>query len=73
MRRNLRDKTPLAEIMRPMLLSEVIGQPHLTDLPLSQLQLGSFIFWGPPGSGKTTIARILGNLSQQEFVCISAI
>ena len=73
MRRNLSDKIPLAEMMRPTLLSDVVGQPHFTDLPLSQLQLGSFIFWGPPGSGKTTIARILGNLSQQEFVCMSAI
>lgn len=73
MKQILSNKTPLAEQMRPTLLQEVLGQPQLTALPLSQLETGSFIFWGPPGSGKTTIARILGSQSSQEFVRLSAV
>ena len=73
MNANSNDKIPLAEKMRPASLGDVIGQPQLTLLPLSQLESGSFIFWGPPGSGKTTIARILGTQSSQEFVKLSAV
>ncbi len=73
MNANSNDKTPLAEKMRPTLLQDVVGQPQLTSLPLSQLESGSFIFWGPPGSGKTSIARILGARSNQEFVRLSAV
>lgn len=73
MKQILSNKTPLAEQMRPTLLQEVLGQPQLTALPLSQLESGSFIFWGPPGSGKTTIARILGSQSSQEFFRLSAV
>ena len=73
MNANSNDKIPLAEKMRPVSLGDVIGQPQLTLLPLSQLESGSFIFWGPPGSGKTTIARILGTQSSQEFVKLSAV
>ena len=68
-----KNKIPLAEQMRPKNLDDVLGQSQLTSLPLSQLETGSFIFWGPPGSGKTTIARILGTQSNQEFVRLSAI
>ena len=67
------DTVPLAEQLRPTCLSDVVGQPQLTGLPFSQLQASSFIFWGPPGSGKTTLARILGAQTEQEFICLSAV
>ena len=56
---------PLADRLRPMALEEVIGQDHLVgaDGSLTQMiaggVLGSLVFWGPPGVGKTTIARLL--------------
>ncbi|MDA9816205.1 replication-associated recombination protein A [Alphaproteobacteria bacterium] len=73
MNSKLDENMPLAEQLRPKILEEVLGQPQLTELPKSQLESGSFIFWGPPGSGKTTIARILGEISGQEFVRLSAV
>ncbi|WP_424968071.1 replication-associated recombination protein A [Dinoroseobacter sp. S375] len=70
---------PLADRLRPAQLSEVIGQDHLLDEegPLGAMlaggSLGSVIFWGPPGVGKTTIARLLAHETDLEFVQISAI
>ncbi|MEJ7598344.1 MAG: replication-associated recombination protein A [Kofleriaceae bacterium] len=70
---------PLAERMRPRALSELVGQRHLMGPGriLSGLTPGraipSLILWGPPGSGKTTIARLLGEVVQAELVALSAV
>ena len=70
---------PLADRLRPQNLSEVVGQDHLLgpDGALSRLieagSLGSLIFWGPPGTGKTTVARLLANETNLQFEQISAV
>ncbi|UWQ14771.1 replication-associated recombination protein A [Aliiroseovarius sp. M344] len=70
---------PLADRLRPRTLSEVIGQEQVLgpDAPLGTMlaagSLGSLIFWGPPGVGKTTIARLLAQETDLHFVQISAI
>ncbi|WP_305856157.1 replication-associated recombination protein A [Balneatrix alpica] len=70
---------PLASRMRPRNLDEYIGQTHLLGpgqplrQALSQGRLHSMILWGPPGVGKTTLARLLANLGEAEFVTLSAV
>jgi putative ATPase len=70
---------PLADRLRPMRLEDVVGQEHLTgsDGALTRLirsgSLGSMIFWGPPGTGKTTVARLLAGRTGLAFEQISAI
>jgi putative ATPase len=71
--------TPLAERLRPRKLEDVVGQDHLlkTDGPIgrmvAQKRLASMILWGPPGTGKTTIARLLAEETGLEFQQISAV
>lgn len=70
---------PLADRLRPQSISDIVGQDHLLgpDGALTRLlrahTLGSLIFWGPPGTGKTTVARLLAHETTFAFVQISAI
>lgn len=70
---------PLADRMRPRQLDQVFGQSHLlgVDKPLRQAieanKLHSMLFWGPPGTGKTTIARLIAKYSDARFLTISAV
>jgi len=73
------DARPLAERMRPNALADVVGQAHLLadDQPLGrqvkQGRLSSTLLWGPPGCGKTTIARLLADATDMRFDSLSAI
>ncbi len=73
------DSRPLAEKLRPEKLSAVIGQEHLIDSGkiineiISKKQPTSLILWGPPGSGKTTLARIIAKETGAEFIELSAV
>ena len=70
---------PLADRMRPSDISEIVGQEDLLGVgaPLRRMidsgKLSSFILWGPPGCGKTTLARILATKTQMRFVALSAV
>jgi putative ATPase len=77
---NSSDRTrPLADRMRPRTLDEFVGQEHLVapGKPLrTQLErddIGSLIFWGPPGTGKTTLAKIIASMTKAEFIEFSAV
>ena len=71
--------SPLADRMRPRELKQMVGQSHLIaeGKPLRKLlesgNLHSMIFWGPPGTGKTTLARLIANHSKARFVTLSAV
>lgn len=70
---------PLADLLRPQLLSAVVGQQHLVakgkplDLMISNQSLHSMVFWGPPGTGKTTLARILSAAMDAQLINLSAV
>src|SRR3954463_10215363 len=70
---------PLADRMRPRTLEEFVGQEHLIapGKPLrAQIErddLGSLIFWGPPGTGKTTLAKIIASMTKAEYIEFSAV
>jgi putative ATPase len=73
------DDAPLADKLRPQKLDEVVGQEHLTGPEgaigrmVAAGKLASMILWGPPGTGKTTIARLLADAVGMRFVAISAV
>jgi putative ATPase len=70
---------PLADRMRPRTLEEYVGQEHLIGpgkplrVQIERDDTGSLIFWGPPGTGKTTLAKIIANLTKAEFIEFSAV
>ncbi len=73
------ENAPLAERLRPHSLSEVIGQKHLLGdgqplaVAFAQRRMHSMIFWGPPGVGKTTLARLVAHSFDAQFVALSAV
>src|SRR5437764_4050799 len=73
------DHAPLAERLRPQSLGEVIGQQHLLGegmalrIAFESGQPHSMILWGPPGTGKTTIARLMADAFDAQFITISAV
>ncbi|NKB97806.1 MAG: AAA family ATPase [Pseudomonadales bacterium] len=73
------DSRPLAERLRPSTITEYVGQQHLlgTGKPLAGLidrqTLSSMILWGPPGTGKTTLAKLLANNAEVNWIGISAV
>ena len=70
---------PLADRMRPRSLDEFVGQEHILGpgkplrVQIERDDTGSLIFWGPPGSGKTTLAKIIARMTQAEFIEFSAV
>lgn len=74
----MQNNRPLADLMRPQSLSDFVGQAHLVGEGkiirnlIESDNISSMIFWGPPGSGKTTLARIIANETNARFVELSA-
>ena len=79
MEKNLNNKSPLADRLRPKNLEEFVGQDHIIGQGkfLSRLiksdRVNSLLFYGPPGVGKTTLAKIIANLTNKNFVELSAV
>ena len=78
-RERLQKEAPLAARMRPRTLDEFIGQEHiigpgrLLRRAIQADQLGSLIFYGPPGSGKTTLAQVIANTTRAHFIALNAV
>ncbi len=80
MRERMKAEAPLAARMRPRTLDEYIGQEHIVGegkllrraIEADKL-FSSIILWGPPGTGKTTLAQVIANRTKSHFVTISAI
>ncbi len=76
---HIRQTAPLAERMRPVKLEDLTGQEHLTGAgsilrkAIENNRIPSMILWGPPGTGKTTIANIIAHLTSKKFYTLSAI
>ncbi|HSS09666.1 MAG TPA: AAA family ATPase, partial [Acidimicrobiales bacterium] len=72
-------QAPLAARMRPQTIDEVVGQDHLLapGRPLRALieadRLSSVILWGPPGTGKTTLAQLIASTTKRAFIAMSAV
>src|SRR5260370_25091147 len=78
-KKNTSTSEPLAARMRPRTLDEILGQEHLLApgrvlrRSIEEDRIPSMILWGPPGSGKTTLAEVIARLSHTHFVIISAV
>ena len=76
---NTEKKIPLSELLRPQKIEDVIGQAHLLErgqslrVAIESGNLPSMILWGPPGVGKTTIARVVANTNDAQFISLSAV
>ena len=75
----LHENAPLADRLRPRALDEVVGQDHITGPEgaigrmVAAGRLSSMILWGPPGTGKTTLARLVANGARAQFIALSAV
>ena len=73
------DYRPLADRMRPSSIKKYIGQEHILDKgkplrkAIEQGSLHSMIFWGPPGTGKTTLAKLISKSCDAQFIILSAV
>ena len=71
--------SPLSNRMRPIIFEDFVGQEHIMSsesilrISIEQDMIPSMIFWGPPGTGKTTLARLISQKTQCRFIQISAI
>jgi putative ATPase len=76
---NKEKKIPLSEILRPKKIDDIVGQLHLLGkgqslrVAIQSGKLPSMILWGPPGVGKTTIARVIANSIEAQFISLSAV